>query len=230
MNRGVTCIMVTGHLPERRPLALLAIESFKQQTYEDRFLVIVNQSPDKVQPFNISHPLIREVLCETGRKTLGDLLNIGLDNANTPFMAIFDDDDWSRADRLSYQMSFMNDNVDFVALDWSACYDWCTQKSYVRYFVGGGSLYRLNGQRYTPQTKYVDKVFDEKFSRQIRLNNDPEVYVRGCHVSNVCGRSHLLRGTEPIEHSAEIEKMLKTFEAMQISSKQPLTPVTLPIE
>ena len=214
MGRGVTCIMVTGHIPARRPLALLAIESFKRQTYEDRFLVIVNQSPETVVPFNIPHPLIREVLCETRSGILGNLLNIGLDNTSTPFMAIFDDDDWSRADRLAYQMSFMNDDVDFVGLRRSVCYDWDTKKSYIRHTVGGGSIYRLAHQRYTPQTFGVDTVFDRQFTNKIMLDNDPDIYVRGCHDTNVCGRQHVLSGNTPIVASAEIEKMLKTFDSL----------------
>jgi len=201
--------MVTGHIPERRRLALCAIESFKRQTYEHRFLVIVNQNPNQpVQPLNCNHPLIREVLCEPGNQTLGDLLNIGLGNVQTPFMAIFDDDDWSRTDRLSYQMSFMADDVDFVGLGRSVCYDWATGSCYIRHWVGGGSIYRLNGQRYTPQSKDVDRVFDGKFKKQIRLDNDPDIYVRGCDDRNVCGREHLLRGNTPIELSGEIQTML----------------------
>lgn len=108
----VTAVMITGKTPEHEGLARLSVECFLKQTYTHAELLIVNDGPYRL---DIQHPAIREVtprpseyqLDPSARLPLGELRNIGLDQARGDYIIQWDDDDYHHPHRILYQMAHM---------------------------------------------------------------------------------------------------------------------------
>lgn len=99
-NIEVTAVMITRNM-ERHRYVMMSIRSFLNQTYNNARLLIVNDGV----PVDIEHPRIHEIsLPFKHERTLGDLRNIALDSVTTPLVIQWDDDDWSRSDRIAVQV------------------------------------------------------------------------------------------------------------------------------
>jgi glycosyltransferase involved in cell wall biosynthesis len=83
-------------------MAQLAIECFKRQSYVHKELVIINHSKQPLDPQDDAR--IREIIVNKGPgETIGDLRNIGLQNARGDLVISWDDDDWHSPDRIAIQ-------------------------------------------------------------------------------------------------------------------------------
>lgn len=105
----ISCLMVTRG---RAPQARLAIQSFLNQTWNERELVIVDDTP--VQPgsraleehvSSLADARIRYIQLPSRGQTLGDLRNFAVSKARGEFIAQWDDDDLSHPRRLEMQMA-----------------------------------------------------------------------------------------------------------------------------
>lgn len=190
MNELVSCLMVTGHDPVRRRFALAAIESFRQQTYPHRELVIINQSLERLLPE--PEPTIQEIQVPV-QPTLGDARNLSLDHARGDWWLPWDDDDWSHPDRITWQMGARDGQRAVVPcrfLVYSfprnvACvqvHPWCS----------GLMLFPRCTQRYPAMPSSEDWVFMESFPNRLRWENPPEMYIRTHHGANTWGVDHIL--------------------------------------
>ena len=101
----VSCLMVTR---ERPLLAQLSIHCFKNQSYQNRELIIVDDGPDdglhnwvKTQ----SDERIRFFRLPDEGQSLGALRNFALQQAQGSYLAQWDDDDFSAPLRLELQMA-----------------------------------------------------------------------------------------------------------------------------
>ena len=102
----VTAVMITGKSLGRESLARLAVRSFLDQTYRRRELVIINHGDYELK---IGHPIVREIMVP-GKNTLGDLRNIGINEAKGDWIIQWDDDDYHHPHRILYQMAHRRDN------------------------------------------------------------------------------------------------------------------------
>eukprot|EP00730_Choanoeca_flexa_P017716 TRINITY_DN8565_c0_g1_i1.p1 TRINITY_DN8565_c0_g1~~TRINITY_DN8565_c0_g1_i1.p1 ORF type:complete len:316 (+),score=67.62 TRINITY_DN8565_c0_g1_i1:352-1299(+) len=143
-------LMVTGKDAEHKQFALNAVESFLNQSYPSKALVIINDSPIyRITDF-IRHPCIIELdgsLRDDNhtRATLGELRNLGL--AAVPGGAVYvqwDDDDWRPPSYLSGQYSAM------MAANASAC----ILRRQLRLFLHRNSSY-IYEQMSTTRTPFV---------------------------------------------------------------------------
>ncbi|ALG75603.1 hypothetical protein VY88_28910 [Azospirillum thiophilum] len=103
----ISCLMVTRG---RSGLLRFAIEGFARQTYPNRELVVVCDSPALPQDDPLERaihdaacPNIRLIRVETGGLTLGDLRNIAVDRADGRYVCQWDDDDLYDPCRLEMQ-------------------------------------------------------------------------------------------------------------------------------
>src|SRR4029453_8624676 len=186
----VTCVMVTGHQPARRGVAMGAIESFRRQIYGNRELLIVNQG----EPFGLPDGNIRELPVVTGNRTLGDLRNIGLLAAEGDLVTAWDDDDYHGSRRLVEQVDHgwpcMLQNMVLVN---SLTGDPRSITS-AAWWQGGfpGTLLfpRLTTHRYPSLGRGEDGEFAQNFHCQRPLVNSPLDYIRFYHGDNTCPESH----------------------------------------
>ena len=99
----VSCLMVTG---QRRDLAALAILAFRRQTYENRELVVIDDSglelPAEVRADD-DGGRIRWISLPPENKPLGTLRNLALAEARGELLCQWDDDDLSAPGRLERQ-------------------------------------------------------------------------------------------------------------------------------
>ncbi|MGE0816511.1 MAG: glycosyltransferase [Vicinamibacterales bacterium] len=99
----IYAVMVTGKGPERGALANASVRSFLRQDHPNRALVVVNDGPYDVDVSGV--PPTRRILARpTGRRTLGELRNIGLDAVpEGALWTYWDDDDWHHPRLLAEQ-------------------------------------------------------------------------------------------------------------------------------
>ena len=186
----VTCVMVTGHQPSRRKLALRAVESFRRQIYSPRELLIVNQG----EPFGLPDRDIRELAVVTGCRTLGDLRNIGLLESQGQLVTAWDDDDFHGSRRILEQVEHgwpcmlqhmvVVDEVTREARAISAA-------NWIQNGFPSTLLYpRDTNNRFPPLSRGEDDEFAQLFSCNRPLDNSPLDYIRFYHGNNTCSRQH----------------------------------------
>lgn len=98
----ISCLMVTK---DRLNLVKTAVECFQRQTYPNKELVIVCDSPDGVKEY-IEEINDRRIVLQQLRpkkRTLGDLRNFSIDCSSGELITQWDDDDWYHPSRLSVQ-------------------------------------------------------------------------------------------------------------------------------
>lgn len=103
----VSAVMVTGKHAARRPFAAAAIKSVEQQTWPTKQLIIVTDDPATAELYESWTYLIPFKVCYiAGPRSLGELRNEGLQQADGEYVMQFDDDDWSHPGRMVAQMAF----------------------------------------------------------------------------------------------------------------------------
>ncbi|QDU73721.1 Glycosyl transferase family 2 [Bremerella volcania] len=208
----VSCIMVTGHKPERRRLAEVAIGCFNQQTWPDRELVIVNEG----EPFNLPG----ERLVPTGA-TLGELRNLGLSNADGDLIIQWDDDDWYHPDRIRVQAEAWKPG-HAVILNHEIICDMTSGQALVCTVGFPGSILHeaQTTARYETLRKGEDSVFADSF-RRIHLNNNPTLYIRFWHGLNTWDRKHfqsLARISRPLteDENLQLQRALSSYQCQKV--------------
>ena len=99
----VTALLVLNDARRMR-LARTSVNQFMLQTYENKDIVIVNSSGQKVTTRD--HPLVKEIEVDpTQYPTVGSLRNVALENATGDWVLPWDDDDHSHPHRLVFQMA-----------------------------------------------------------------------------------------------------------------------------
>lgn len=196
----VSCIMVTGKSPERIPLARAAIRSFQQQTYENKELVILNTGEPLLSPDN-QLPGVTECYLPP-ELTLGELRNNGLNAAAGDYIAQWDDDDFSRNDRIERQVELAIKQQCPVTLLCQIRYSFTNNNAFIvrqrprpNYKVGipGTVLHPKTVFRYPAERKHEDTHFLQQFGHVYIHNNDPEMYLRFEHGANTWSRSHIMQ-------------------------------------
>jgi len=195
----VSCIMPTYN---RRAFLPQAIQSFLQQDYPNRELIIVDDGSDGIQDLV---PPAANIQCVQARRrmSIGAKRNLACQQARGEFIAHWDDDDWYSPDRLRYQMvPLVTGTADITGLENKFVLElpagefWTNDaRLHKRMFVenvhGGTLVYRKNiwseGLRY-PETNLAEDAWllaraTRSGKRLLRLSN-PGVFVYVRHRSN----------------------------------------------
>lgn len=194
----VSCIMPTY---ERRRYVPHALQSFLQQDYPNRELIIVDDGDDAIGDLVAALPNVRYF--HVARTSIGAKRNLACKYAAGEIIAHWDDDDWYSPDRLRYQvMPILAGKADVTGLENAFVLElprgefWTTgPELHQRLFVGnvhGGTLvYRKDlwtqGLRY-PEVNLAEDAgllvrATRKGKRLMRLSN-PGVFVYVRHGRN----------------------------------------------
>jgi len=90
----------------RRSFIPAAVDCFLRQTYEPRELVILDDGEEQIEDLIPADPRIRYYF-EDRRRITGDKRNRVNELAQGSIICHLDDDDWSAADRISFQVALM---------------------------------------------------------------------------------------------------------------------------
>lgn len=194
----VSCIMPTY---ERRRYVPQALQSFVQQDYPNRELIIIDDGKDAIGDLVAGMPNVRYF--QVARKSIGAKRNLACQYASGDIIAHWDDDDWYSPDRLRYQVApILAGKADVTGLENAFVLElpggdfWTTEaKLHQRLFVGnvhGGTLvFRKDlwtqGLRYPEINLAEDAWFlthaTRKGKRLVGLSN-PGVFVYVRHGRN----------------------------------------------
>jgi len=97
----VSCIMPTYN---RRAYVSQALQSFLQQDYPNRELIVIDDGTDPIEDLIPTETNIRYVRLPR-RLTIGAKRNLACQHARGEIIAHWDDDDWYSPDRLRYQVA-----------------------------------------------------------------------------------------------------------------------------
>ncbi len=204
-NLDVTAVMITRNL-ERRRYVMMSIRSFLKQTYGAARLLIVNDG----NPVEFEHPRIRELLLPfEAERTLGDLRNIALDHVETPLVIQWDDDDWSRPDRIALQVDAYAAG-HAVLLKNQLRYDTQTGECRLVTFrqgIDGTILHPVGEYRYPSWRRSEDSAFLDlwkKSKKVLAIDNDPGVYIRLYTGHNTWDRHHVMSPGEKTTRPEEL--------------------------
>ena len=193
----VSAVMPT--CPGREKMARYAVEQFKNQTWPNKELVIVNEGTEWIT--DGTHNNIREVRVQPGHKN-GALHNIGDGIAKGDYIIRWDDDDIHHPDRIRLQVqsvmisggpcSTLGKRIHYILEDDIAFIKPATSVGLI--------LYRNEGKRYEEGVGGgSDEMFFNYFYRgkTTKLDNWPGLYVRIFHgVNQICSKTHCMAGTK----------------------------------
>jgi glycosyltransferase involved in cell wall biosynthesis len=189
--------MITGKSPTRREWAKVAIRCFLEQTHSEKELVIIN---DGRVPVGSSDPQVRELMIpHSPNVSLGELRNIGLQQARGEFVIQWDDDDWHHPRRIELQLSCWEKGAA-VLLQKQIRYNFLDGEAIVYNRLSGihGTILheKLEGVRYLNRSKREDSWFLINFSHRKILNCCPPLYIRFCHGANTWNPRHIMLGSK----------------------------------
>lgn len=129
----ISCLMPTYNRYSSRARILVqeAVESFLRQDYDDKELLILNDTPGQQLVCNL--PGVRVFNFENRFEYLSDKIQYMIDQAHGDFFCRWDDDDISLAHRLSYSMAKLRASN---RIEWSANNYW---------FSSGGKVVEKTG-------------------------------------------------------------------------------------
>ena len=191
----VSCIMPTCN---RRRFIPLALERFREQSYRNRELIVVDDGSDAIGDLVRHEPAVRYIRLER-RTSIGGKRNIACAEARGEIVAHWDDDDWYSRDRLTRQAApILRGEADVTGLENRFVLQmpvgrfWTTNRQLHRsMFVcdvhGGTLVFRRSvwtaGARYPEVNLAEDAAFVrdavQRGKRLMRIDNDGTfVYVR----------------------------------------------------
>jgi glycosyltransferase involved in cell wall biosynthesis len=110
----VSCIMPTFN---RRPFIHLALECFREQTYANRELIVIDDGKDAIGDLLRDEPAVRYVRVNV-RLPIGAKRNRAVAEARGDIVAHWDDDDWYAPDRLERQVApILRAEADITGLE-----------------------------------------------------------------------------------------------------------------
>ena len=196
----VSAVMITGKNSSRKNLARAAIRCFKEQSYKESELIIVNTGEEfgHELKYPVSSARIREVLIANDRRlTLGDLRNIGLKMAEGDLIIQWDDDDWYSSERIETQIAALQD-AEAVLLKRQVR---CTIISGVAYEyrrdagIHGTILHRnIDRLEYPSAWRGEDSALIKSFRHVKVIDCNAMTYIRFFHGTNTWDEYHIMGG------------------------------------
>ena len=188
-NETIYCVMVTGKDKSRLDFANIAIENFKNQSYPNKKLIIINEG----DAIGVNSSNILEVkIDDRVRKgiTLGDMRNMAFEFIpDKAIWTLWDDDDWRSDDYLSILHSKLLDN-DYIMFTKRLEHNLNTGFTWTMELKGGFVIFF--GRKHT-KCEYAkiavneDIVLKNYIVENLKykiLNNEPRIYIRMVHKTN----------------------------------------------
>lgn len=186
----VSCVMPTWN---RRAFIPAAIDCFLRQTYENRELVILDDGEEQIEDLIPKDPRIRYFF-ENRRRITGDKRNRVNELAQGELICHWDDDDWSAADRIEFQVALLKKSGKPVT-GFGTLLFWDIASGKVKryraasnnYVCGTSLCYRKDFwqiHRFKPRHESSDNDFVYPIVRHIAASSDPShivARIHGCH-------------------------------------------------
>jgi glycosyltransferase involved in cell wall biosynthesis len=198
--------MITGMHPDRHRTARIAIDCFKNQSYIHKELVIINHGNQGLNQHDDAR--IREIMItKKPGETIGDLRNLGLQNAKGDLIITWDDDDWHDPDRIAFQVAAQHGKA-CVLLKHQFRFNVLNQSGFCitdEKGIPGTILFPL-----LPHLKYEsilrgeDLAFLKCFDEAITMDNDPLLHIRTYDGLNVCDADEVMQNYANINLRDEI--------------------------
>jgi hypothetical protein len=189
--------MVTGKTPSRLKFARSSIKNFLDQTYENKYLVIINHGQQNVISHSIRKHLgnnITEVIVDKKKKTLGELRNISINYVpNDAIWCCWDDDDVRSPEYLSILYKHLVDsNANAVVIKNRIDFNIKKNKAWKTTLETGFYWYMIRNHpdfRYTHLNVKEDILLHKNLTRLGNnslkaIDNDPFLYIRIIHGEN----------------------------------------------
>lgn len=203
MSILVSAVMVTGK-NDRSKLAAAAIRAFERQTWPTKQLVIVTDNQETAEQYRTRPYLCPTKICYIDApRSLGELRNEGLVQADGEYIVQWDDDDWYHPQRITYQMQFAEPGLA-VVLKHQIRYSFANQAAFVYtqsrpgQGIHGTVLHHKSPELvYEKIGKHEDSHFlDTHFGhgKLVVVDNwqRPELYIRLHHGLNTWDAGHIL--------------------------------------
>lgn len=205
----ISCLMVTRDRPD---LARRAIHCFRQQTYPQKELIVIDDGEKKsLEDWveNLNDKRISYFRLPSKKKSLGELRNLSVTKACGTYLAQWDDDDLSNPSRLEIQMSVIK------ALKAEACF---LQRHQIwwpgnrRLAISGRRVWESSficrknhlppypEQRRGEDTPVIDSIL---MKRRAALLDFPRLYTYVFHGANTFGKEHWERFWETATETYE---------------------------
>lgn len=191
----IYALMVTGKDASHQALAQLAIQAFREQTYTDKILIVVNDGA-----YDFSHlrdDNIREIHLDH-KLTLGQLRNISLDQVpEGEIWMQWDDDDYRHPESMKQQFAFLKkNNLAYCFLEHQVQYAskinscWVLSNRPILGTIMGkkNALHRYSSMRRSEDTTFfLNHVSSEHWGT---FSNPPYLYLRFIHGNNTWHEEH----------------------------------------
>ncbi len=201
----ISCLMVTAN---RADIARVAIECFKEQTWLNRELVIIDDGEedysDLIASFDCAD-VVRYIKLQPAnpRLSLGELRNLSIEEARGEWCVQWDDDEWYHPERLAIQLNAaVQADVGASALKWTLMHvkDDSDQSLTFRGDSGiatpGTLMFRKGDERYPHLARNEDGIFlrDVKDNHGLVVldENYSHLFIRVFHGSNTWEKDHFL--------------------------------------
>lgn len=196
----ISCLCITYG---RKKLLERAVQSFRDQTYPNKELVLLYESDDGetteyARALKDSNLILVELPSSEGFN-LGRLRNRSLRECRGEYFCQWDDDDWSHRDRLSFQMDVIKaSGMPACLLFHWLMYDERTGKAYLsnrrpwegsllckKSILGGGLGYEEVVRH--EDTYLIRELFKRSLLFPVMM---PKLYIYVYHGDNLCTREH----------------------------------------
>ena len=196
----ISCLCVTRG---RVPLLRRAIQSFKDQKYINKELVIVYENDDLYTKQFLRQIMDKNIIkIEAGtspKLTLGELRNLSIMECNGEYFCQWDDDDWSHNNRLVFQMDVIRKSQmpACVMIHW-LIFDALEDQAYVsnrRPWEGSilckksliAEKLRYDDAKRGEDTSIIKQLFSKNLIFPVVM---PKLYIYVYHGGNVCPHEH----------------------------------------
>lgn len=190
IDSPVYCLMITGYVKDRRKFALKSIKNFLNQSYKNKYLIILNQ--DNTSLLKQDYDNILEIMINNTNKTLGELRNISLQLVPpNAIWTVWDDDDYRDKNYISTMVNQMiKTNSDFLMFQNRVEYNLNNDFTFKLTLKSGLMTFFAKHNPYL-QYEHISTSEDKKM-KQFALNNlkvhifnnNPLIYIRAIHKNN----------------------------------------------
>lgn len=191
-NENIYCVMVTGKDINRLQFAKKSIQNFKDQDYQNKKLIIINENEQKIFNQETNNDILEIQISDRKEKylTLGDLRNIAFNFIPiNSIWTLWDDDDIRSSNYLSY-LNHRLRNYDYILFTKRIEHNANTNFSWIMELKSGFVIFfgRKKYDTLYDSTEFnedipLKKLIIDKYKHLI-IDNDPKIYVRVVHKNN----------------------------------------------
>lgn len=227
-NEPIYCLMVTGKNICRLDLARKSVDNFREQTYPNKYLLIINHGDTPI--LTAPHLNIKEVIVDKRDKTLGYLRNLSVSYVPVGgIWTIWDDDDYRSPKYLDVLYSEMiRRGVSTVSFTFRT--ECNINTGFVwRAYMGSGYVTLLTRKKSNDKGLYMDedrmedlqlkkRLLDNGHTFYVLQFNDPLMYIRMVHTNNTSLYVNKGKSALRVTHS----DIFKEFEVSESEQKSVL--------